>query len=155
MDPKKDKKQKQSISVGEVKRLKEELETSKKQYLRALADYHNLEKRINDTREETVIQATKRIVLRLLPFVDNLEKAEVFIKDPGLGMIKNQFYKTLQDEGLTEIQILGKLFDPHQAEAVEVVQGDKDNVVAEVVQKGYMLGDTVIRPAQVKVSKKS
>ena len=155
MDPKKDKKQKQSISVGEVKRLKEELETSKKQYLRALADYHNLEKRINDTREETVIQATKRIVLRLLPFVDNLEKAEVFIKDPGLGMIKSQFYKTLRDEGLTEIQILGKLFDPHQAEAVEVVQGDKDNVVAEVVQKGYMLGDTVIRPAQVKVSKKS
>ncbi len=155
MDPKKEKKQKQTVNGGEVKRLKEELETSKKQYLRALADYHNLEKRINDAREETIIQATKRIVLRLLPFIDNLEKAEVFIKDPGLDMIKNQFHKTLQEEGLTEIQILGKPFDPHQAEAVEVVQGDSDNVVAEVVQKGYMLGDKVIRPAQVKVSKKS
>ena len=155
MDPKKDKKQKQSANGGEVKRLKEELEMSKKQYLRALADYHNLERRMSDINEETVRQATKRLVLRLLPFVDNLEKAEVFIKDPGLGMIKNQFYKTLQDEGLTEIQILGKPFDPHHAEAVEVVQGDTDNMVAEVVQKGYMLGDKVIRPAQVKVSKKS
>src|SRR3990167_2142766 len=98
MDGKKNKKQVQSFKGEDVKKLKEELETQKKLYLRALADYHNLEKRINEGKEEESKQATRRIVLRLLPFLDNLEKAEVFVKDAGLGMIKSQsciFYKNL------------------------------------------------------------
>lgn len=153
MDKKKDKKNIQSFKETEIKRLKEGLESTRKQYLRALADYHNLEKRIQDTKEETIKHATKRVILRLLPFLDNLEKAEIFIKDPGLGMIKNQFYKTLQEEGVEELTILGKHFNPEQAEAVDTVDGKEDDIIAEVVRKGYALFGKVIRPAQVKVMK--
>ncbi len=154
MDSKKNKKQVQSQKEPEINKLKEELEAQKKLYLRALADYHNLEKRINEGREETVKQATKRVILRLLPFLDNLEKAEVFVKDAGLDMIRKQFYKTLQEEGVEEITIEGKPFNPELAEAVDTVEGEKDNMVAEIVQKGYTLFGKPIRPAQVKVTKK-
>ncbi|OGK30313.1 nucleotide exchange factor GrpE [Candidatus Roizmanbacteria bacterium RIFCSPLOWO2_12_FULL_40_12] len=153
MDGKKNKKQVQSFKGEDVKKLKEELETQKKLYLRALADYHNLEKRINEGKEEESKQATRRIVLRLLPFLDNLEKAEVFVKDAGLGMIKSQFYKILQEEGIEEIDIQGKQFDPEQAEAVDIVEGQEENKVADVLQKGYALSGKVIRPAQVRVTK--
>ncbi len=138
----------------EPKKLKEELETYKKQYLRALADYHNLENRINEERERIGKRATKAFVLKLLPFLDNLEKAEVFVKDEGLGLIKNQFSKILKDEGLEEIQILGGQFNPELAEAVDVVKGEDDNIVQDVLQKGYMLDGEVVRHAQVKVTKK-
>src|SRR3990167_3633519 len=129
MDGKKNKKQVQSFKGEDVKKLKEELETQKKLYLRALADYHNLEKRINE------------------------EKEEVFVKDAGLGMIKSQFYKILQEEGIEEIDIQGKQFDPEQAEAVDIVEGQEENKVADVLQKGYALSGKVIRPAQVRVTK--
>lgn len=152
MDARKNKKN--TRSSEETKKLKEELENHKKQYLRALADYQNLEKRISDDKDETAKQATKRIILKLLPFIDNLEKAEVFVKDPGLAMIKNQFNKTLKDEGVEELEVLGKRFDPQQAEVIEVVEGNEDNMVTEVLQKGFSLLGKVIRPAQVKVSKK-
>ena len=59
----------------------------------------------------------------------------------------------LKDEGLEEIEVLDQEFDPHQAEAVEIVAGTEDNIITEVVTKGYKFGDRVIRPAQVKVSK--
>ncbi len=155
MDSKKDKKQVKSGSQNDqLAQLKGQLETSKQQYLRALADYHNLEKRVYEGQEETVKQATRRVVLRLLPFLDNLEKAEVFVQDPGLKMIKDQFLKNLYEEGVEEIELTGKEFNPEEAEAVDVVLGEKDNVVAEVMQKGYKLFGKVIRPAQVKVTKK-
>src|SRR3990167_6838632 len=131
MDGKKNKKQVQSFKGEDVKKLKEELETQKKLYLRALADYHNLEKRINEGKEEESKQATRRIVLRLLPFLDNLEK----------------------EEGIEEIDIQGKQFDPEQAEAVDIVEGQEENKVADVLQKGYALSGKVIRPAQVRVTK--
>lgn len=149
-----DKQKKQIRGLTDVKKLKEELEESKKKYLRALADYHNLEKRINEGKEEIFRQTAKRVILRLLPFLDNLEKAEVFVKDQGLAMIKGQFIKALEEEGVREIEIRGQQFDPQLAEAVDVVDGSEDGKVAEVLRKGYKLGDQILRPAQVKVTKK-
>lgn len=153
MDSKKNKKNVQSHKEEDIKKLREELDIQKKQYLRALADYHNLEKRINDDKDEAQKQATRRIVLRLLPFLDNLEKAQVFVEDAGLEMIKNQFQKVLQEEGVEEIDVRGKQFDPEVAEAVDVTEGPEDNKVAEILQKGYALSGKVIRPAQVRVTK--
>lgn len=134
--------------------LKKLVEEYKNKYLRALADYHNLEKRVQEQNEELTRNVTRRLLLNMLPFLDNLEKAEVFLKDEGLKIIKDQFQKTLEKEGLKEMDLIDKEFDPHLAEAVEVVEGDKGNIVTEVVRKGYMLGDKVIRVAQVKVTKR-
>jgi molecular chaperone GrpE len=140
--------------ADKIEHLKKQVEEYKNKYLRALADYHNFEKRVHQQNEEQVRNATKRIIVNLLPFLDDLEKAEIFLKDEGLKIIKSQFYQALAKEGLREIDLLNKEFDPHLAEAVGVVEGEKDNIVSEIVKKGYILGDKVIRVAQVKVTKK-
>lgn len=122
-------------------------------YLRALADYQNLQNRVEASRMQVRQDATVHVLMSLLPFLDNLEAAEVFIKDPGLAMIKNQFAKQLEQMGLQKIEVLNKEFDPHTAEAVDIVQSPQDNIVLEQVRPGYQFVDRVIRPAQVRVGK--
>jgi molecular chaperone GrpE len=147
--------------VDEVKKLNEELNLAKKQieeyknkYLRALADYQNQEKRTGDEKEYLIKFANTGLIIKLLPFLDNLDKAEIFIKDANLKIIKDNFHKLLIELGVKELMILGKEFDPNLAEAVELVEGDKDNVIKEVTRKGYEYNGKIIRIAQVKVSKK-
>lgn len=139
---------------NETGRPKIEIEDFKDKYLRALADYHNLEKRISGEREDISKLAVRNFVLKLLPFLDNLDKAEVFLKDDGLKMVKNQMSQVLKDEGIEEIELKGTEYDPEYAEALEIVPGESDNIILEVLQKGYKFKDRIIRPAQVKVSKK-
>lgn len=146
---------------GENKKLKEEIEKLKKEkdeyknsYLRALADYHNLEKRIQEEKANLAQMAQAQLILKFLPFSDNLEKAQEFVKDEGLKLIKDNFLKALQEAGLEEVIVLGKPFDPRLCEAIDVVEGNQDNIVVEVLRKGYMFGGKVLRAAQVKVSKK-
>ena len=78
----------------------------------------------------------------------------MFIQDKGLKMIKEDFFRIFNELGVKEMDLVGKIYDPYLAEAVEVIQGDEDSVVKEVVKKGYMIGDKVLRPAHVKVTKK-
>lgn len=137
----------------EIEELKKQVEEFKNKYLRALADYQNLEKRVAFEKQEIIKRANRDLILDLLPFLDDLDKAEIFIKDEGLKSIKKQFFEILKKFGLEEIEVLGKVFDPSFAEAVEVVKGDKDNIIIEVVRKGYKLNNDIIRVAQVKVSK--
>ena len=79
----------------------------------------------------------------------------MFIKDVGLKQVKDSFCQLLRDEQIEEINLLGKEFDPRLAEAVDVVVGERDNIVVEVLRKGYRFGGKILRVAQVKVSKKS
>ncbi len=136
-------------------KLTEERDEYKDKLLRALADYHNLEKRVSEERQELGRRAVQGFILRVLPFLDNLEQAEVFVKDKGLEIVKNSFLELLEREGLTKIDVLDKEYDVHSAEAVDLVEGEKDNMVVEVVRNGYVLNGQIIRPAQVRVSKKT
>lgn len=138
----------------EIEKLKLESLDNKNKYLRALADYQNLEKRSGDERIELFKIANQSLLIKILPFLDNLEKAEVFIKDQGLKISKDHFMQILKEAGLEEIELLGKEYDPNFAEAVDIVPGKEDNKVVEVLRKGYKFGDKLIRVAQVKVSKK-
>jgi len=131
-----------------------ELEEMKVKYLRALADYQNLEKRAAQARKEAFDLGSLVVVENFLPFLDNLEKAEVFIKDPGLKMIKDQLLQTLKQIGLKKIELLGTKYDPHKAEVIEVVDGKEDDEVVEEVESGFMFGDKIVRIAKVKVSRK-
>lgn len=158
---KKNKPSDQETKKLEIEKLRKDAEELKKQaddyknkYLRALADYQNYEKRVREEKNQVQEFAITNILVRLLPFLDHLEKAEVFIKDKGLKMVKDNFEKVLESIGLEEIKIEGKEFDPHIAEAIEMVEGDRDNIVKEVIRRGYMLNGKVIRVAQVKVTKK-
>lgn len=125
----------------------------KNQYLRALADYKNLEHRMDNMRLQMRDTVKQQVIEEFLPVLDNLDQAEIFTKDPGLKMISGSFRQVLQRLGVTEVDLQDTEFDPHSAEVVEVVDGDKDDIVVEVLQKAYALNGTVIRPGRVKVSK--
>ncbi|MBI5122442.1 nucleotide exchange factor GrpE [Candidatus Roizmanbacteria bacterium] len=137
----------------EINSLKQQVEEFKNKYLRALADYQNLEKRVNDERFELIKMANKNLLIKILPFLDNLEKAEIFIKDEGLKISKEHFLQILKEVGLEEINLLNKDFDPNLAEAIDIVPGIEDNKVVEILRKGYMYEGKIIRVVQVKVSK--
>ena len=87
--------------------------------------------------------------------MDDLEKAEIFIKDPGLKLIFDKLKQVLKDEEVEEILLAGKEFDPHFAEAIEVVEGKEDNKIVEVLRKCYKFKGKILRVAQVRVSKKT
>jgi molecular chaperone GrpE len=146
----------------EINLLKKQLEEYKKiaednksKYLRAIADYQNLENRASNNNQQLLLTANSGLILKLLPFLDSLDKAEVFVKDQGLKLVKDHFHKTLTDCGLEQIEVLNKEYDPYLAEVIDMVEGEKDNIVVEVLRRGYKFHDKVLRVAQVKVSKKS
>ena len=122
------------------------------QLKRALADYQNLKKRVEGERLEFIKYVLEQFLVKLLPVIDALEAASAHLKDQGLDLAINQLKTVLTDEGVKEISLLNQLFDPKLAECLEIVLGQKDQVVS-VAQKGYLLNDKVLRPARVKVGK--
>ncbi len=152
--PKQDKKS-QAVPIVQpnVKELEEELLNFKNLYLRALADYKNLENRVQNERSQMRDTVKKQIVMELLPVLDNLNQAEIFLKDSGLQMVRKSFEKALENMGVKEIELLGSEYDPYSAEVIEVEEGRENNIVIEVISKGYTLNGEVVRPGKVKVSK--
>lgn len=136
-----------------VKEEKEEHDEWKSKYLRALADYQNLEKRMRETRAQDIQFATREFIKKLLPALDVLEKADALLKDKGLELALRKLYEVFQNEEVKKLEVVGKPFDPHMMECIEVVEGEKDDRVVEETQPGYTMHDRVLRPAQVKVSK--
>ena len=135
-------------------KLSSEVEEYKSKYLRAIADYQNYERRVQDQRTEWVKNANKNLILKLLSFLDDLERAEAFVKDQSLAHIKETFLKMLTSEGLEEIDVIDKLYDPYTAEVIDIKEGQEDDMVQAVLRKGYMYNGQLLRVAQVTVSKK-
>ena len=129
---------------------KKQLEEVENKWKRALADYDNLRKRIEREKGDLVKFSHASLIDKLLPVLDSLEKCTEHLKDKGLELTLEQLRKVLGSEGLKEIEVKGKKFDPEKMDAVEMVKGKKDRVV-EVVLKGYYLNNRVLRPAKVKV----
>ncbi len=130
------------------------------QLKRALADYANLQKRIEGERRELAEYFKSVFAFKFLPVLDSLEAALKTVNqeaaggiEQGLKLAVEQFKKVLEEEGVEEIRI-GDGFNPSLHEAVEVVPGKQDNKIVEVVAKGYKLGEKILRPAKVKVEKR-
>ncbi len=132
-------------------------------YQRARADYENLKRRTQAEKTTLNAEARERILVKLLPVVDDFERAlqsvpENLKNEPwlnGVSMIEKKLKTLLDQEAVAEIPSLGEEFNPRFHEAVhkdEDGEGDKD-VVTAVYQKGYKLGDKVIRAAVVKVGR--
>lgn len=119
---------------------------------RSLADYANLEKRIESQRQLFVTLATTSILSRMVEVLDDFYLAQKHLNDPGLKMAIDKFNSILKTEGLEEINPKGSEFDPHSMECIEAVVG-KENFVIEVKKLGYKLNGHLIRPAQVSVGK--
>ena len=130
-----------------------ELEEYKNKYLRAVADYQNLERRVSDQMDTITIRANKQILLELLDVIDDIERAEVFMKDEGMALVKSKIHSILEKRGVKHIVVSQTPYDPVVAECIEIVDGDKSNIVMKEIQKGYMIHDDILRIAKVAVSK--
>lgn len=140
---------------GEVKAGEQKLAELNDQYVRLYAEYDNFRKRSAKEREGVYTDAYADAVKYLLPIIDNLERAEKTVGDgvgEGLAIIMRSAQDALSKMGITEIPC--ETFDPNFHNAVFHVEDESygENVIVEVLQKGYMRGDRVIRYAMVKVA---
>ena len=133
---------------------KDKIDEWKEKYLRALADYQNLERQTENWKEEFVQYANVSLIRKLLEVLDDLEKAREHIKDDGLSLTINKLKSVLQSEGLEELELEGEKFDPNVAEVVSTEPGEENKII-KVLQKGYRLGIKIIRPAKVVCQKSS
>ncbi len=129
---------------------------------RAAADFQNHKRRVEQERSEMGRLANASFVLNLLPLVDDIERALGTVDRKlagltwidGIWLIYRKFQAVLESAGVKEIPVAeGQPFDPQVHEAISEAPGDEGKVVS-VVQKGYKLGERVIRPAMVVVGKK-
>ncbi|MCH5348397.1 MAG: nucleotide exchange factor GrpE [Oscillospiraceae bacterium] len=142
-----------------IKALEEAAAADKDKYLRLLAEYDNFRKRSIKEKLDASDNATAKAALEVISVIDNFERAvaaecsdENYKK--GVEMIYNQFIQVINKLGVEEIDALGKEFDPNLHNAVTQIEDESlgENVVAQVYQKGYKLGDKVIRCAMVVVA---
>ena len=137
----------------------EELKGANDRYLRLLAEYDNYRKRSQKERDSLYGDIKADVLVKFLPVYDNLERAlalqcadEAYRR--GVEMIMAQFKATMEKLGVTEIESLGKKFDPNLHNAVMHVEDEEkgESEIVEVFQQGFRIGDKVIRFAMVKVA---
>ena len=152
------------ITDEELKALQKELMDYKDKYLRLLADAENARKRLQKERQEIVRYATDSLLVDFLHPLDNFENALRFSQEMsdevknwafGFQMILSQFKDVLSQNGVTSMESLGKQFNPHDHEAVEMIETKEKppGTIIEECVKGYKMGDRTIRAARVKVAK--
>lgn len=155
------------LDKEELKKELEKCQSQKEQYLagwqKARADFLNYKKEEIERLSEFLKYANEELILKILPILDNFEKAEkerpAELKDnqylKGIFQIKRQLQDFLKNQGVEEIKINNEKFDPTFQEAVEEVEvkDQESGRIIEEVQKGYQLHGKVIRPAKVKVIK--
>jgi molecular chaperone GrpE len=126
---------------------------------RSVAEFQNYRKRVDAEKTETYQNAVGSIIKRYLPILDDLERAlaarpaDLAWVD-GIELIYRKLKAILEAEGLKRIEAEGQIFDPNFHEAIiqEPSEGHESGQIIAVVQNGYMLGERVIRPAQVRVA---
>lgn len=141
-------------ALQQIDELNGRLEEAENKYKRALADYQNLQKRVQDERVELIRSANKDLLLRILQVLDTLMLAQQHVDDKNLEVSVNHFLDILKSEGVTRIKVVGEEFDPSIMEAIATAEGEDGKVVAEV-RVGFMLNDKLLRPAQVTVGKEN
>lgn len=157
----------ETVEENKEPTMEEKLEEAQKQakdnldkYIRQLAEFENFRKRSNSEKTAMYSNGVRDTVERLLPVIDNFERAVEAADDKedpmykGVEMILKQFMEILENLGVKEIPSKGEPFDPNVHSAVMHIDDEScdENVVVEVFQKGYTLGDKVIRPSMVKVA---
>ena len=153
-------------AVAELEERLALLERERDEYLsdlkRVAAEFDNFRKRAARDHESLVSRAHERLVKELLPVLDDLERALVAAEEheeakleEGVRLVHRELRSALAKEGLVEIETEG-VFDPHVHEALLTQPSEQDDgAILEVIQKGYLLGDRVLRPARVVISQEA
>lgn len=152
---------------GELKKLTDERQEFNDRLARRQAEFDNFRKRTERERSETYQRALAEVVRRLLPVLDNLQRALdaeriVEVKESaefrhfleGVELINRQLGGVLESLGVEAVPTVGELFDPHVHEAVATEETDavEPDTITQEMQRGYRLGDKLLRPAMVKVA---
>ena len=147
------------LAQAETEKVKAELAGEKDKYLRLMAEYDNFRKRSAREREALYADIKSDTLLKLLPVYDNLERAvaqsttdEAYRK--GVEMTLTQFTETLASLGVTPIEAVGQTFDPTLHNAVMHIDSEEygEGVIVQEFQKGFRMGDKVIRFSMVQVA---
>ena len=161
---KKDKKKckKHEAEIQELKEMvlakEKEIAELNDKYLRLYAEYDNFRRRSAKERENIYFDAKGDTLKNILPILDNMERATAFTEADkileGMNLILKSFNENFSKMDVKEIEALGKTFDPNLHYAVMHIEDENygENEVVEVLQKGYICGDKVIRYAMVKVA---
>ena len=137
-------------TLSKTSHLQNRIQDLENRFKRALADYQNLEKRHANQKKNLIKFANESLLDKLLPLLDDLERAQAHLHDSGLNLIIEQFHHLLTSEGVTPIISDKRDFDPQIMDCVEVVPGPKNKVITTLT-KGYYYHDRVLRPARVEV----
>lgn len=147
-----------------VEALQREKDALQDRLLRTAAEFDNYRKRMDRERRDLAEYAAADVIKDLLPILDNFERALQAPATPetdavrrGIELIHKQMLDLLKKRGVTPIEALGADFDPnfHQAVIHEASDDHRENEVMQELQRGYLLGDRLLRPAMVKVAKPS
>lgn len=153
-------------TADEITLLNEQLKDLEDKIVRSNAELINYRKRKDEETTRMLKYANEDLVLEILPVIDNFERAIMMDDDnledevskflSGFKMIYGNLISILEKFEVKVINPIGEEFDPsfHQAVLTDAIEDKEDNIVLEVLQKGYILKDKVIRPAMVKVNKK-
>lgn len=137
-----------------VAELEKEIEEKKDKMMRLLADFDNYRKRMEREIKEVGEKEREKLILKFIDIYENMKMVCSEISHEGLNMVMNQFKKLLNEEGVEEIDSVGKKFDHNFHHAVAVKKSDEEEgTIVEEVKKGYMLNGKVIRPSYVIVAR--
>ncbi|MBC8065239.1 MAG: nucleotide exchange factor GrpE [Chlorobia bacterium] len=149
---------------SQIQLVQDERDQIKDQLLRTMADFQNFRKRVLDEKKQIEERANEKFVVELLPVLDNFERALQVVEnggDPaafieGVKAIDRQLRLVLESQRVQRVPSLGQPFDPEVHEALAMVESveQEDGTVIDEIEAGYKLGDRIIRPARVRVSKK-
>ncbi len=146
-------------TASQFAEMEEELSRAKNDYIRLYAEYDNYRKRTAKEKTETYSNASAKCIENLLPVIDSFERSlECECSDEnfknGMSMIFTQMKEFLNKMNVAEIEAMGKEFDPNFHNAIQKMSDTDyaENHICAVYQKGYMMGDKLIRPAMVAVA---
>lgn len=154
----------ESEEVDELAKAQQEAADARDSYLRLKAEWDNFRKRTAAERESEKVRASEKLVKDLIPVIDDLERAIEHAKQTGEGgsltegveAITTKFLQILAKSKVEQIEAVGEPFDPNKHQAVGTQPDDSvpEETVLTVYQKGYQMGDRVLRPAMVVTSTK-
>jgi len=142
-------------STNRLRNIRKKSEENYDLYLRACAELENVKKRMVKEKEEYIKFANESLIKDILPVIDCLEKAMVYVNDEAIQLILDNLMNALKKTGLEEIKLLsGDKFDPNFHEAISRQESNKigPNHIVKELQKGYLLNGRLIRPSMVIVS---
>ena len=132
------------------------------QLLRLKADFENTKKRLEREKQEAIKFANERLLIEVLPIMDNLDRAMASLAGghdtekviQGLKLAQQELHAVLEEHGVEQVKGVGEPFDPQVHEAVGVVEApdEKDGTVIDEVQRGYLLNGRLIRPSRVRIA---